>query len=704
MERSSFTFDRRKLTNERISEVSMSTVSPESIEALAERVLFSNSLEEKLHPRPLDSGAVGGRAAKIRPEQFLLPARPEELSFERKSGPRPRLPTDANLVNEESRGVLLHFFANHELLAAELMALALLKFPEAPVEFRNGLAKTLREEQRHTRWYMSRMSECGVTFGEYPVNGFFWDAVSGMENPLDYVSRLSLTFEQANLDYSLHYSKILQQCGDTKSASILRKIYEDEIDHVGYGLHWFRQWKDPEQNDWDALKTRLLFPLSPARAKGNRAQFNAAGRSAAGFDDDYIRNLRHFERSKGRTPNVFYFNPEAENRVASYPKPYHPDKRIQSVITDLEIVTAFLARRDDLLLMRRPPSQEHRAKLATLGIVLPEIEALSEDGTLESTSLTRERKLNAVRPWSLAPDLPEVLGCLKENTYDVSAAFEWKKDRAQLYSKSAQLSSLGHWGGLSMTCSDKDSLQLAIRKLLDEGWSKGILKRPFSTAGGGMRRLDLAESLSLEAKEFPDSVTEKGGLILEPAHDRVFDFSVQYEIGENTIKQVGLVQQIIAPSGGYRGSLSQSKFCQGLAPELARFLMNEALPHYNESSEFNQDLLHWFRSLGYQGPAGVDAYIYRDRNGELQTRVVCEINARYTMGRVAHELRTRFSPGLPVKFEIVKAGNEPAEFENRVPQLDSKGRLGEGCFRLNELNDDTIFIAKMTIAKRFQNL
>jgi hypothetical protein len=39
-------------------------------------------------------------------------------------------------VDENCRSRLLHFFCNHELLAVERMALALLHFPDAPSSFR----------------------------------------------------------------------------------------------------------------------------------------------------------------------------------------------------------------------------------------------------------------------------------------------------------------------------------------------------------------------------------------------------------------------------------------------------------------------------------------------------------------------------------------------------------------------------------------
>ena len=112
------------------------------------------------------------------------------------------------------------------------MALALLKFPDAPDAFRRGVFHTLREEQNHTKWYVQRMKECGVKFGDLPVSPMIWEHIAEMKSPLDYVSRLSLTFEQANLDYARHYSQILENVGDTKSAKILNTIYHLSLIHI----------------------------------------------------------------------------------------------------------------------------------------------------------------------------------------------------------------------------------------------------------------------------------------------------------------------------------------------------------------------------------------------------------------------------------------------------------------------------------------
>ena len=271
----------------------------------AERILFSSSLEEKLAaPESVLVDEAQGHSL-ITPD---MPARPAELRFAAigEHGPKPR---EDRLSDERERGLLLHFFCNHELLATELMALALLKFPDAPPAFRKGLLHTLRDEQMHTQWYLKRMAECGVSFGEYPVNGFFWRSIAEMATPMDYVARLSLTFEQANLDYAQHYSARFLAAGDDATSALLQQIYRDEIAHVGYGLKWFRRWKGTHQSDWQAFQELLAFPLSPARAKGT-VTFNAIGRRKAGLDEEFVAALELYSQSRGRTPRVYVFNPE----------------------------------------------------------------------------------------------------------------------------------------------------------------------------------------------------------------------------------------------------------------------------------------------------------------------------------------------------------------------------------------------------------
>src|SRR5882757_987758 len=128
----------------------------------AEQVLFATTLDEKLETPAVITDDHPGSVV-LAPQ---APGRPVELRFKPQGSGKADFPGVHRLEREQERGRLLHFFANHELLATELMALALLRFPDAPAAFRRGLLQTLKDEQAHTRLYMERMRECGIQFGE----------------------------------------------------------------------------------------------------------------------------------------------------------------------------------------------------------------------------------------------------------------------------------------------------------------------------------------------------------------------------------------------------------------------------------------------------------------------------------------------------------------------------------------------------------
>ncbi len=678
-----------------------------NVNEYAGQVLFCTELEEKLK---LTTHTVEFDYQQTKISSQIVPGRPDSLQLkaavaeDAKSSARVALPARPALVNDRSRGILLHFFANHELLAAELMALALLKFPDAPVAFREGLFQTLQEEQKHTLWYLGRMKECGVTLGEFPVSRFFWDTVSSMETPFDYVSRLSLTFEQANLDYSRHFGMIMEEAGDSRTAKIMDKIYRDEIEHVGYGLKWFRHWKDPEQSDWNAYRNQLTLPLSPSRAKGNGVRFNETGRARAGLTSEFIRHLAVYEKSKGRTPNVFYFNADAEDHISaslstlnSQPSTKHQSApKVLALITDLEILQIFLARQDDVILMRKPPSLPHLERLRNAGFQLPEIEVLDAYGNLCKETTLSHRKLNAIRPWSVSPDLPERFSGLGRNSL-------WESRWGDLFSKTAQVAVFGEWMPGSQICRSIAEVDAVTQTLLSGLQNNAVvLKLPVSSAGRGVKFCRTREEALSTAEKW---LAQTQSILVETAHDRVFDFSVQYEVSPEKITQIGLIRQVVDLMGRYRGSISAAKFCKGLSSELSRFLMIEALPFFDESSPMLRAVHAWFNDHGYSGAFGIDAYVYRgplNHQPTLTLRPICEINPRYTMGRITHEIRKAIAPGCSVKFEIVKS--HPSLLEPQPIIHPINGKICGGGLFLNELSGNSNFAARITVDKDAMNL
>ncbi len=600
---------------------------------VAERVLLANSLEEKLLLAPqLGEGVVDdqrGRSFRV-PD---VPGRPEDLKISGKSI-RSDFPGVNKLDDDRERGKMLHFLANHELLAAELMALVLLKFPDAPAEYRRGVYESMREEQMHTLMYLRRMKECGISFGDLPLNDYFWKLVAPMSTPMDFVTRLNLTFEQANLDFSKHYATLFRQVGDTGTARVLEKIYLDEINHVGHGVKWFRKWKKQGETDWNAYRKSLSFPLAPAKAKGI-APFNKEGRELAGLDQDFIEQLAVCEQSRGRTPVVHWYNPNAESYAAAAfnGHDYQPNKMELALEHDLEMLSLAWSRRDDITLVRTPPSNAHLAYLKNAGFDLPEV--------IEAGCLTG-RKLGGLRPWAWSPDASAELHCYADH---VSPRLPWQWQGGTpswWFSKEAgcrlddRLSGTGEVN--SFFFNDKDAAVCKINDLLKEG--KVLLKAAYACAGRGHRKVERGDDY---IPWLNNVIKRHGGLAVEPWLEREIDFSALYERREDgRVDYIGMTEMQNDAQGRYLSTKVYPKWATSFSNELRSFMFRDA----QINTVYGEKVPKVLSSLlsGYVGPVGVDAMVHRRADGSLSMRYVVELNVRMTMGRVALEIAKKRTP------------------------------------------------------------
>ena len=596
----------------------------------AERVLFAGTLEEKLQLPPIDISDDSPGSAILTPDG---PGRPDELRIVEK-GVRADFPGINKLDDDRERGKMLHFLANHELLAAELMALVLLKFPDAPKEYRAGVYEAMREEQMHTLMYLRRMKECGVQFGELPLNNYFWRLIAPMETPMDFVTRLNLTFEQANLDFSKHYAGLFRQVGDTATAGVLEKIYQDEIGHVGHGVKWFRKWKDKEDNDWDAFNKALVFPFSASKAKG-LAPFNAEGRKLAGFDDNFIEHLEVYEQSRGRTPVVHWFNPSCEMEVAARRrgKVFHPKKMSAAMEHDAEMVMLAWCRRDDIALLRQVPTNAHLAYLKRVGFAMPEV--VKQDALAQ-------RKLSGMRPWAWSPEASERLAPHKDSI-PASVPWQWREAVPDEWlSKAIGVRLLEKLGieDRGTLCSELDQAMATVRSLLECG--PVLIKGVYGCAGRDHLKVIAGEE-DAARKWLTRVLADHGSVVIEPWRERVADFSALYEMSHDQVQLIGMTAMENDAHGRFLGSRVASKWGSMLGSEAAAFLYGEA------------DVKNWYSERipavlpdllpGYVGPLGIDAMVYRNPDGSLGWTPVVELNVRMTMGRVALELQAKSRPG-----------------------------------------------------------
>lgn len=182
-------------------------------------------------------------------------------------------------------------------------------------------------------------------------------------------------------------------------------------------------------------------------------------------------------------------------------------------------------------------------------------------------------------------------------------------------------------------CHDMTTLQAAMAHIEACGFSQWLAKPALSCAGrnrlvGGGSALNEQQSHWLE-KQF------SSGVYIEPLVERIADAGLQFEIGSSSdpesITFAGLTGLLTDRAGHHVGSLLRG---------------DRRLPEeWRAAAEFGRSVCRAAADSGYAGPLGIDAFQFRTPDGSTATRLCCDVNARYTMGRVAMELHPCLSVG-----------------------------------------------------------
>ncbi len=536
-------------------------------------------------------------------------------------GASPAFPKKSELLRDErARGRLLHFFANHELLAIETMAYVLLRFPDAPEAFKKGVFGILQEEQRHLRSYLGRMEECGVPFGAVPLNHYFWSHLRDIRSPFDFVARMSLTFEQANLDFALEYAALFESgIGDPKTAGILRAVHDDEVRHVGHGWKWFQHWRDPGfESDFEAYRAALPFPLSARRARGARL-FAAESRREAGLSAEFIQEVKVAGGSRGRFPDFLWFNPQCEIEASLPTLP----ASLREKIVDLEPLMIFLSREEDVLELSRRPSALFSGRIHEVRGALPEIITGPEE-------LRRYPAFGEFKPWGFSPGAWKRLDAIAPKLRN-PPTFSRSLPAEKLHSKAYWKEFLGTPGVVLRTREDLARASDAL-----PGAEEVLVKSSVGTSGRGhlhLERAMLEDPATIQKLE--KRLLRGDALVLEPFYQKKCDFSVQYEwtaVGKliRFEPRVFVTDDLHQYQGAFLGDPARAGSLHAAA-KVIREQEGEWGPVHERVSS------HLFE-LGYRGPFGIDSMVARNQDGMLFVVPVIEVNVRHTMGRVAHEI------------------------------------------------------------------
>ncbi len=228
-------------------------------------------------PAVFDEGAA--------PLRIDAPGRPPELRVVA------RAPKLRRLASPRNRAHVLATFLHHELQAAELMAWAILAFPDAPRELREGLVRVAMDEVRHMAMYEAHLRALGYAVGDFPVRDWFWERVPACADVVAFLAVMGLGFEAGNLEHAPRFAARFRDAGDEEGARVQEQVAREEVPHVRFAARWFRELAGPLT--FEAWRRALPAPLSPMVLRGRPLDREA--RARAGMDDAFLDALDAWE-------------------------------------------------------------------------------------------------------------------------------------------------------------------------------------------------------------------------------------------------------------------------------------------------------------------------------------------------------------------------------------------------------------------------
>jgi hypothetical protein len=404
--------------------------------------------------------------------------------------------------------------------------------------------------------------------------------------------------------------------------------------------------------------------------------------------------------------DIYFFNPTCELSVANGSVNFMAPANLRKFENELSSLPCLLAQREDIVLTQRVPDRQFTERLEKAGITLPffqSIESLLSDPVL----LSKDKGF--LFPWGWSPAAHKRLSSLKSGCSQEflnSPICDWRDIHRELYSRKSALTIvqrivdksnldfLLQASDIGKVCTDHDQIIA-----LQQKWGNVVVKSPWSSSGRGLQILRPDQYNQTNRQVITGYLRQQGFVVVEPWHNKVLDLSFQFfSFANSRIEFKGLSTFSTDQSGRYIGNYLQ-ELPEDLASDLKDFL-NQTIEKV--TIELQNALTQSRYSTDYYGWLGVDAIIFRTRDGKLHFHPCIEINCRFTMGAIALSLRTHLFDGSTGEFRIMhgKEGDFAQfseEKRGKEPLVIERGKIVCGYLSLTPELSESNFGAYISV-------
>lgn len=195
--------------------------------------------------------------------------------------------------SKQGRAALLHALAHIEFNAINLALDAVYRFRQMPAPYARDWLQVASDESRHFVMVSDRLQELSSYYGAMDAHAGLWNMA--LKTDHDVMVRMALVprvMEARGLDVAPPMIAKFRQHDDEASAGILDVIFNDEIQHVLIGNHWFRYTCEQRNLRPSDVFADLLRQHSRGVLK---SPFNTEARIQAGFSTEELDALKDIE-------------------------------------------------------------------------------------------------------------------------------------------------------------------------------------------------------------------------------------------------------------------------------------------------------------------------------------------------------------------------------------------------------------------------
>ncbi|MEO1995500.1 MAG: hypothetical protein ABGZ17_09520 [Planctomycetaceae bacterium] len=319
---------------------------------------------------------------------------------------------------------------------------------------------------------------------------------------------------------------------------------------------------------------------------------------------------------------------------------------VRRVREELSFAWTAIASADDVILSPVIPDRDF----------VPELYAMGCPRFRLATSLKNLDSSLAVCPWgwdtaisawcdqhALRGDCPSLDTVRELNSRDFSAGMESQRDA-------------GLSGNNQIRSVDALARLLTVCEHVDQHW---VVKARWSMAGRECLRGCGPELSSAQRNWVVTRLDRDGVVFYEPWVEKIDEVSWQFDLPVATAgppRLLGVTQLITDCRGAHVGN---------------RVMPAENLTEWNAVLQVVTDVADRVQSRGYRGPLGIDSMKYRHTDGSVAFRPIQDINARWTMGRLALGLSRLADPAAHVGWWHARWGDtqSPRDWWQRLSKL-----------------------------------